>query len=137
MKGLLVSLKLAGQSAVIVIAWFFLYTILSLFFLDITSITPPGARGLSAAFILLAGLSVVLQFVFARWFRSAAPSIGAAVWIATGLSQIPYIDGRTPLRVAFGHATWWDVYRPVLWCGLIVLLLLFLSVYIARTWKHG
>ena len=133
MRNLPIVPKLFCQGIVILIAWATLFLVYSAFWFEVLGRSPFGAGGLSGP-IVLVGLSLLLFFGFARWFRSSAPSIGTAFWIAPILSVIANIDGRIVLRQMSG-ATQWELYAPSVIFGLVALLLLLGSVYLARTWR--
>ncbi|HVM62728.1 MAG TPA: hypothetical protein VMV72_17835 [Verrucomicrobiae bacterium] len=132
MKNLLFLLKLLGQSVLLLFSWLELLVILSMFFRGLSGMNPPGAPGLSPPFLLLTALSIWLFYGFARWFRSSAPSIGAAFVVAAMLSTFAFIDSNTNLSVIYGYTTWARIYLWVLCCGVVIFVLLLRAVYVAR-----
>jgi len=75
-------------------------------------------------YILLILLNTALLFFSKKYILSWAPIIGASIWIAWNLSEIPCFDGRDLWHIEFYLNRVTNPNRPIIFIGIIIILLI-------------
>jgi len=105
---------------------------------EFTMTTPPGAQGITAAFILLTiTFAGILAYCTVR-FATAIPSIGASLIVAWPLACFAYVDSRTELGVTFLGNSPLSVYRRPLVATCLLIILFSTSSFlpkISQKWR--